>query len=135
MTPDHQSNSPLDTLLKAAADRRRLEDELAVVKKFIEDVEPLVREQFMQDGTKNVKRRNGTAYMRHIVKLKQEAPVEVVIDTLRELGYDDFISEKYDWRRVCSEVREIEDRGDEVPEELLALFTKTDEYRVTVRKP
>jgi hypothetical protein len=135
MTPEQQVNGPLNELLEAAAHRRRLETELAVVKKFIEDVEPLVRERFMQDGTKNVKRKNGTAYMTHNVRLKQEAPMEVVIDTLRDLGYDDFISEKYDWRRVCSEVKEIEDRGDIVPPELLALFTKSDEYKVIVRKP
>jgi hypothetical protein len=135
MTPEQQVNGPLNELLEAAAHRRRLETELAVVEKFIADVEPTVREKFMQDGTQNVRRELGTAYMRHTVKLKQEAPLEVVIDTLRTLGYDDFISEKYDWGRVCSEVKEIEDRGDDVPPELLALFTKSDEYRVIVRKP
>lgn len=136
MTPSQQVNGPIDELIAATEHKRDLELKLAEVKKFIEDVEPLVREKFLQEGTQNVRKNDNTVYLRRMFKVKHKDGVSRpdVTEALKTLGFGDLVKEDYQYARLCSTVKEIIESGEEVPIELQEFIEWTEEIKVIVKK-
>jgi len=136
MTPNEQVNGPIDELIAATEHKRDLEAKLAEVKKFIEDVEPIVREKFLQEGTKSINKNDNTVYLRRMFKVKHKDGVSRpdVTNALVELGYDELTKFDYDYRRLCATIKEMIENDEEVPTELQEYIEWKEEIKVIVRK-
>jgi hypothetical protein len=132
-TPDQD---PLNQLIEATEHKRSLESQLKEVEKFISDIEPVVREQFLQDGTQNLRRNDNTAYLRREFKVKRRDGVsnDAIVGALKSFGYEELVEEKYNYRRLCAVVKEIVEAGEEVPEELSRFIEWKEHIKVIVKK-
>lgn len=133
---EEATGNPIDDLIAASEHKRRLESELKEVKKFIDDVAPVVREQFLQDGTQNVRRNNNTVFLRRSFKVKHKDGVTkpAVIHALKETGFDELTSETYSYPRLCATVKEMVENEEEVPPELQQFIEWKEEVQVIVKK-
>ena len=136
MTPRQEVNGPLDELIAATEHKRDLEAKLKEVKKFIEDVEPMVREKFLQEGTSSVRKDDNTAYLRHQFKVRQKPGISRpdVTAVLKAIGLEDLVKEDYEYKRLCSTIKEMVENEEEVPEELTEFIEWDEEIKVIVRK-
>ena len=132
-TPDQD---PLNQLIEATEHKRSLESQLKEVEKFISDIEPVVREQFLQDGTQNLRRHDNTAYLWREFKVKRRDGVsnDAIVGALKSFGYEELVEEKYKYRRLCDVVKEIVEAGEEVPEELSRFIEWKEHIKVIVKK-
>jgi len=136
MTPAQEVNGPLDELIAATEHKRELELKLKEVKKFIEDVEPIVREKFLQEGTQNVRKHDNTVFLRRNFKVKHREGVSApdVVELLKHIGFEELVSEKYSYTRLCSVIKEMVENEEEVPEELTQFIEWNEEIKVIVKK-
>ena len=136
MNPQRAVNGPLDELIAATEHKRDLKLKLKEVQKFIDDVEPMVREKFLQEGTQNVRKHDNTVYLRREYKVKHREGVSKpdVTRALKSAGFDELTHETYDYRRLCATVREMKENEEEVPPELTELIEWKEEIKVIVKK-
>lgn len=131
---DEPTRGPLDELIAATEHKRNLEAQLKAVKKFIDDVKPVVLEKFRQEGTQSVNKDGNTAYIRKDFTVKPVVSKEHVIAMLEKTGLHDLINQTYNYRRLCAFVKECEERGEDLPLELLESIETDEKYDIIVRK-
>lgn len=131
---DEPTRSPLDELIEATEHKRQLEDQLAAVKKFIADVKPIVLQKWQEEGTTKISKNGNTAYIRSDFTVKPRISKEHVIEALMASGYDDLVTQAYNYKRLCSFVKECDDHNRELPPELLDAIETEEKFDIVVRK-
>jgi hypothetical protein len=133
MDPSQQVNGPIEELIEATRHKKHLERALDEVKKTIEQMKAVVLEKFLAEGTKSVRRDDGTISIRKQFSVKPKNSKEHVVEALIASGYDDMVNRNYNYMSLCSFIREMDDRQEEIPEELLEALDITEDQTIMVR--
>lgn len=134
MTPQQEANGPLDELISAENHKRELKAALKEVEKTINDIKEVVLAKFQQEGTRSVRRDDGTVYLQKKFTVKPRISKDHVIEALVASGFDDLVVPSYNYMRLCSLIKEMDDNNDPLPPELIEAVEAKENYTVVVRK-
>ena len=123
----------------AKLDRRRMELEAQVeeIKRECKDLQPAVLEWFSQEGIVNIRTKDCLV---HVVKkwrgyAKPGYDSADICRALQNTGHSDIVNTaSYHWTRMTSLLQEYDDRGEELPAELLEAVDAREEFKVQTRK-
>jgi NCAIR mutase (PurE)-related protein len=126
----------LREFVQADIERKELADRLKEAERRCEEMQQPILEYFMQTGMENV-RVDGRLV--HIVKRHKVVPAEGktkddVCEALRHTGHADLVTTSYHWTRMSSLVKQAEEEGVELPEELLDTIKINEEFKVQTRR-
>ena len=134
MTNQHPPIDPLDELIAAETHKRELEAELKNAKKTIDDIKEVVLAKFQQDGTRSIRRDDATVFLQQKFTVKPRISKEHITEALIASGYDDLVSTSYNYMRLCSFIKEMDEKDELLPPELIDAVEAKETYTVVVRK-
>ncbi len=116
--------------------RRDLETQLEAVKRRAAEIEPVLLEEFALLGMQNASVDGLTVYVgtdRYVSK-RSEVSTETVCEALRSCGLDYLVGDSYNAQSLKSKIREWQEEGAVVPEQLSALLNIGEVHRLRTRK-
>lgn len=126
----------LRAFVQADIERKELADRLKAAEQRCQEMQGPLLDYFTQSGMENV-RVDGRLV--HIVKRHKVVPrdgysKEDVCEALVNTGHGDLVSTTYHWTRMSSLVKQAEEEGTDLPEELLDKIQINEEFKVQTRR-
>lgn len=122
--------------VQADMERKELADRLKAAERRCEEMQEPIKQYFLSTGMTNT-RVDGRLV--HVVKRHKVLPAEGktkedVCEALRFTGHGDLVTESYHWTRMSSLVKQAEEEGTELPQELLDTISINEEFKVQTRR-
>jgi hypothetical protein len=122
----------------AALHRRRteLEVQLRAVNDQIDALQPTLMDDFSRQGITSLTVDGRTVYLhrRTWATVRQGVDRREVVDVLRSSGLGHFVSETFNTNTLSAYVRELEEEGEGLPDELDRVVKVSEVYSLRVRK-
>ena len=122
--------------VKLDEERKEVAEKLKGLQRQCDELQQPILDFFLQTGTTNV-RIDGRLV--HVVKRHKVIPragmsKDDVCDALIHTGNADLVTTSYHWTRMSSLVKQAEEAGEELPQELLDTIDIQEEFKVQTRK-
>ena len=129
------SDAAIESFVILSRRQRDLKIELEQVEAALKDMQPQLREWFINTSTENVRRHGG------LVKLTTRTEVHPadgcttgdVCDALEAIGEADLLNARgYHWTRLPALLRGYQERGEDIPDALRRVIQTHDVHKVKV---
>lgn len=117
-------------------ERREHENRLKIISERVGQLQPVLLDQFADAGMQNARIGDLTVYIRtdRYVSKRGDVSTEQVCGVLRDCGLGYMVSDGYNAMSLKSKIKEYQDSGVEVPQELAAVLNIGEAFRLATRK-
>jgi len=113
--------------------KKELEENLKIVKAKLASIEPVLMDNFVEDGLTSAKIDGLNVYIHKQIWAKYDDK-EKAIAVLKTTGYNEYVSETFNTQSVSSLLRELDAEGKNPDDIFAGVITKNEVFSLRTRK-